>query len=165
MEQPYSHVMVKLGRLQTMPRWISNTSTEFVQPPATTRHDPTLATAWKSRGLERLRCGSIFHEEFGNVQLTLLLPFVWSLSCGCCLNKRDSTEVDCLPFTHPATTKMRLSIKPAPKVDRVEFMLGAATIVGSPLLLLLLLWGGPVSIISTDDKSWHMRLRPPKMTM
>ena len=52
MEQPLGRRMVKLGRLQTMPRWTSNTSTEVVpliatgvEPPATTRHDPTLATA------------------------------------------------------------------------------------------------------------------------
>ena len=75
-----------------------------------------------------------------------------------------STEVDGQSLTSPATTKMQLSITAAPKEDRVEFMLGPATIVGSPLLLLLLLWGGAVSRISTDDKSSSMPLTPPKMT-
>ena len=102
------------------------------------------------------------------LQLTLLLLFVWSLSlsCGCCWNKRDSTEVDGLSLTYPATTKMQLSTTAAPKSYHAKFMLGPATIVGSPLLLLLLFWGGAVSIISTDDKSWlSMALLPPKMTM
>ena len=43
----------------------------------------------------------------------------------------------------------------APKEDNARFMLGPATAVGCPLLLLLL-WGGAVSIISADDKSWPM---------
>ena len=59
---------------------------------------------------------------------------------------------------------MRLSITAAKKAYHVQFMLGPATIIGSPLLLLL--WGGAVSIISTDDKSClSMALLPPKMTM
>ena len=57
---------------------------------------------------------------------------------------------------------MQLSITAAPKPACVEFMLGPATIIGSPLLLLL--WGGAVSIISTDDKPC-IALLPPKMTM
>ena len=103
------------------------------------------------------------HEELGNVQVTLLLLFVWSLSCGCCWSKRDSTEVDGSLLTHPATTKMQLSTTAAPREDHAKFMLSPATIVGSPLSLLL--WGGAVSIISTDDKSCCMPLTPPKMTM
>ena len=56
-------------------------------------------------------------------------------------------------LTTPPTSKMQLSITAAPREDHAKFMLGPATIVGSPLLLLLLLlWGGAVSIISTDDK-------------
>ena len=78
---------------------------------------------------------------------------------------RDSTEVDASLLTNKATTNIRLSTTAAPKAHRVEFMVGPATIIGSPLLLLLLLllWGGAVSIISTDDKS--SSLQPPKMTM
>ena len=52
MEPPYGHGMVKLGRLQTMTHWTSNTSTKVfpqiasgVQPPAAATHDCTLATA------------------------------------------------------------------------------------------------------------------------
>ena len=65
----------------------------------------------------------------------------------------DSTEVDGPVLTHTLTTKMRLSTTAAPKASCVQFMLGPATIVGSPLLSLLLLWDGAVSIISTDDES------------
>ena len=56
---------------------------------------------------------------------------------------------------------MQLSITAAPREDHAKFMLGPATIVGSPLSMLL--WGGAASIIYTDEKPC-MALLPPKMT-
>ena len=70
MEQPYCRPMVKLGRLQIMAHWISNTSTEVcvqepskpLEPAATTRLDPKPVAAAGTREIPP-RLIAIAHDQ------------------------------------------------------------------------------------------------------
>ena len=87
-----------------------------------------------------------FTKELENVQLILLVLFVWSLSNCCCQDKSDSTETNAQPLNPSPTTKMQLYITAAQKS-----VLCHDTIAIAP------------STISTDDKP-SMPSESPKMT-